>query len=100
MTNKDWLNEIVPEVSQGIKDAIMVAREVDPGATYSVTDQSIELAEADIYMRMTRISSFTEGSLSVKYDLSSLKEQANAIYKLYGDPKYNDGLPKIRAVKL
>lgn len=99
MTNTDWLNEMVPEVSQGIKNAIMVAREVTPEATYS-GDKSIELATADLYMQLTIMPEFSEGSLSIKYNLSSLKEAASAIYKKHGDAKYNDGLPKIRAVKL
>lgn len=99
MTNTDWLNEMVPEVSQGVKNAIMVARGVDPQAAYS-GDKSIELATADLYMQMTLMPKFSEGSLSIEYNLSSLKEIANGIYKEHGDSKYNDGLPKIRAVKL
>lgn len=99
MTNQDWLNELVPEVSQGIKTAIMTARGVDPQADYN-GDKSIELAEADIYMRLTLIPEFSEGSLSIKYDLSSLKEQANRIYQKHGETKYNSGTPLIRSIKL
>lgn len=99
MTNNDWLNEIVPEVSQGIKNAIMTARGVDPQADYS-NNQSIELVEADIYMRMTIMPEFSEGSLSIKYNLSSLEKQANNIYGKWGDDKYNSGIPVIKRVKL
>ncbi|WP_417885513.1 DUF6706 family protein [Zunongwangia sp.] len=99
MTNTDWLNEIVPEVSQGIKNAIMTARGVDPQAAYS-SNQSIELVEADIYMRMTIMPEFSEGSLSIKYDRSSLREQANTIYEKWGDDKYTSGKPTIKRVKL
>ena len=99
MTNQDWLNELVPEVSQGIKTAIMTARGVHPQAEYS-GGKEIELAQADIYMQLTIIPEFSEGSLSIKYDLSSLRAAANAIYKKHGDAKYSDGIPKIRAIKL
>tara|TARA_B100000378_G_scaffold236018_1_gene202692 strand:- start:8222 stop:8521 length:300 start_codon:yes stop_codon:yes gene_type:complete len=99
MTNNDWLNEIVPEVSQGIKNAIMTARGVDPQADYS-NDKSIELVEADIYMRITIMPEFSEGSLSIKYNLSSLRDQANNIYEKWGDDKYNSGIPVIKRVKL
>lgn len=99
MTNKEFLNESVPEVSQGIKDAVMAARGVDPAAVYNGSKE-IELAEADLYMRMTILSSFSEGSLSIKYSESSLKIAANRIYDKYGDPKQSRLEPLIRGIKL
>ena len=99
MTNSEWLNELVPEVSQGIKTAVMTARGVTPEAEFSY-DESIELTEADLYMRMQHVKSFSEGSLSIQYDLSSLKAEAQRIYKKYGDARYSSGQPLIRAIKL
>lgn len=99
MTNAEWLNEMVPDISQGIKTAIMESRGVVPGDPYS-GGQSIELAEADLYMRMLILPEFKEGSLSIKYNLSSLKEAANSIYKKYGDPRFDSGEPMIRRIRL
>ena len=99
MTNTEFLNELVPEVGTGIKEAVMTAREVVPGDVYS-GGESIELAEADLYMRLLIMPEFSEGSLSIKYSASSLKEAANRIYQKYGDPRYNSGEPTIRKVKI
>ena len=100
MTNADYLNEIVPEIGTNIKTAVMVARGVDLSATYT-GGMEVELAEADLYFRMLLVPEFSEGQLSIKYDLSSLKSFANAIYKKWGDPKFEDfGQPLIRAVNL
>ena len=99
MTNFDFLNETIPEISQGIKEAIMVARGVNPTATYDGS-KGIELSEADLYLRMTIMPEFKEGSLSIKYNVSSLKEAANEIYGKYDDPKFNSGEPTIRPIKL
>lgn len=99
MTNTDWLNELVPEVSQGIKTAVMTARGVDPLAVYNGSE-SVELAEADLYMRILIMPEFSEGSLSIKYNASSLKEAANRIYLKYGDDRYSGGQPTIKRQKL
>ena len=99
MTNEEFLSELVPEVGQGIKTAVMTARGVVPGDVYS-GGEAIELAEADLYMRLLVVPEFSEGSLSIKYSTRSLKEAANRIYSKYGDPRYNSGEPTIRRVKL
>jgi hypothetical protein len=99
MTNAEFLNDLVPDLSQGLKDAVMTARGVSPLAVYS-GDSAIELAEADLYMRMLIIPEFKEGSLSIKYDVRSLKESANRIYLRYGDSRYDNGEPLIQRQKL
>lgn len=99
MTNSEFLNNLVPEVPQGIKDAIMAARGVEPTAAYIVSS-NIELAEADLYSRILLMPDFKEGALSVKYDREQLEKQANGIYKKHNDPKYQDNAPIIKRVQL
>lgn len=99
MTNKEFLNESVPEVSQGIKDAVMAARGVDPAAVFNGSKE-IELAKADLYMEMIILPDFTEGSLSIKYSVSSLKEAANRIYEKHGDARFSRREPMIRGIQL
>lgn len=99
MNNLEFLSESIPEISQGIKDAIMVARGVDPLAAY-VGGELIELAEADLYTRMLLMPDFSEGSLSIKYSKSSLKEAAQRIYLKYNDARYESGEPSIQRLKL
>ena len=99
MTYLEWLNELAPEVSENIRITLLENRDISPWGSYT-SGQDIELAEADLYMYMTRVPEFKEGSLSIKYDLSSLKQAANDIYKLYGDARYNSGEPLIRSVNL
>ena len=77
----------------------MKVRGITPTAGY-IGGQNIELAEADLYMRMTIMPEFSEGSLSIKYNASSLKSAANRIYSKYGDARYESGQPLIRAIKL
>lgn len=99
MTYLEWLNSLVPEIPEGIKTAILQIRGLTDSDAY-VSGQDIELAEADLYMRLTLMPEFQEGSLSIKYDQSSLKSAANSIYKKYGDARYDDGQPLIRRVQL
>lgn len=99
MTNAEYLNILIPEVSQGIKNAIMEARNLDGAASYN-GGEAIELVTADLYYHILLIPEFSEGSLSIKYNASSLKAAANRIYKLYNDPRYDGGEPLIRRVKL
>jgi len=100
MTNSEYLNEIVPEIGANIKTAIIVARGLDPNATYN-GGKEVELVEADLYYRMMLIPEFKEGQLSIKYDLSSLRSFAQSIYKKWGDPRYESfGQPLIRSINL
>jgi hypothetical protein len=94
-TNAQYLNLLVPEVPQGIKDAIMLARGLDPLAAYSGSE-AVELAEADLYSRITLTPEFSEGALSLKYNVSALKAEANRIYLKYGDARYSDADPVIK----
>ncbi len=99
MTNAEFLNELVPEITQGIKNAIMEARNLDGAASYN-GGEVIELVTADLYYHILLMPDFSEGSLSIKYSPSSLKAAANRIYKKYNDPRYDGGEPLIRRVKL
>jgi hypothetical protein len=99
MTNAQYLNLLVPEVAQGIKDAIIAARGVDPLAAYSAS-QAIELAEADLYSRLALSPEFSEGALSLKYNVSALKAEANRIYRKYEDDRYESGDPLISSITL
>ena len=99
MTNLEWLNELVPEVSSGIKTSILSVRGLTSTGGYA-GGQSIELAEADLYMRLAIMPEVQEGSLKIKYTISSLKEAANRIYKKYGDARYDDGQPLIKGIRL
>jgi len=99
MSNTEYLNELVPDVSQGIKDAIMVVRGVDPLAAYSGSKE-VELAGADLYMRVLLMPEFSEGSLSIKYKASSLTSAANRIYLKYNDSNYDSGEPTIQRIQL
>ena len=99
MNNAEYFNELIPDVSEGLKDAIMVARDVDPYAAYNGSKE-VELAEADLYMRVLLMPEFSEGSLSIKYKASSLTSAANRIYLKYNDSKYDSGEPTIRRIQL
>lgn len=99
MTNEEWILAIAPEISNEVKKSLMAAREVTLEAAY-VGSKEVELAQADIYSRMLLMPEFSEGSLSIKYNLDSLKSEAQRIYKKYGDDRYNSGQPTIRRVQL
>lgn len=99
MTYLEWLGELAPEVSDNIRETLLRGRDLEPWDEF-VEGQNIELAQADLYMHVSRLPEFKEGSLSVKYDKSSLKEAANSIYKQYGDARYDSGEPLIKSVKL
>lgn len=99
MTNLEYLNALVPEVPEGIKEAIMTSRSVTAAAVYDGS-AAIELAEADLYRRLLLMPDFAEGSLKVKYDRNQLEKQANGIYRKHDDPKYDDGIPIIKRVTL
>tara|TARA_Y100001963_G_C6730766_1_gene423783 strand:+ start:231 stop:530 length:300 start_codon:yes stop_codon:yes gene_type:complete len=95
----EWLGELIPEISEGVREVILENRGLKPYFDYE-ENKEIELAEADLYVRASLMPSFSEGSLSIKYDISSLKEKANSIYEKWGDEKYNSGIPVIKRVKL
>lgn len=99
MTNEEWIVAVAPDLSKEVKKSIMAARGVDPLADYDGSKE-VELAQADIYSRMLLIPEFSEGSLSIKYDLSSLKAEAQRIYRKYNDDRYEPNEPIIRRVKL
>lgn len=99
MTYLDRLNEITSEVSEGVKEQILRGRDLEPWDDYLINEGS-DLAEADLFMRMLILPEVKEGSLSIQYDRSSLKSAANAIYKKYGDARYDDGQPLIQRIKL
>lgn len=99
MTNTEFFATIIPELSLDIVKAILVFRNIDVDAEFSVTVDG-QLAEADILMRGVLLPEFSEGSLSIKYNITELKNRANYFYKLHGDSRYNSGQPIIKRVKL
>jgi hypothetical protein len=98
-TNAQHINLIAPEVSQGLKDAIMAVRGVDPLAAYNGSKE-VELAEADLYSRMSLSPEFTEGALSIKYNATALKAAANRLYLKWNDDRYDGGAPLITSINL
>lgn len=98
-TNAQHINLLVPEVSQGIKDAIMEARGLDPLASYNGSKEA-ELVEADLYVRMSLTPEFSEGALSIKYNLNALLMAANRIYLKWTDDRYTSGEAIITSINL
>ena len=100
MTNAEWLGTIIPEVDSGVKSAIMADRGITPSGAYTGIAEKTQLAKADVYMEALLMPEIQEGSLRIKYSSSSLKSEANRIYLMYGDARYDSGQPLIKRVKL
>lgn len=100
MTNAEWLGNIIPEVDSGVKSAIMADRGIVSSGAYTGIAEKTQLAKADVYMEAVLMPEIQEGSLAIKYNASSLKSEANRIYKQYGDARYDDGQPLIKRLKL
>lgn len=79
-------------IFQSIPDELikttLQSRSLNWADCYDVSSlQSVELTIADLYVELTVLPEFQEGTLSIKYNSSQLLRMATNIYTKYNDDK-------------
>lgn len=88
-------NPVFSGLSENYINTILGSRLLDGSATYNESSlKDVELVSADLYVDVATLPEFKEGQLSVKYDVSLLKQRARALYLKHGDPKLDDLKPQ------
>lgn len=93
MTVKEAIqaNPVLANVPDAHIDSSLLGRSINGSALYDPSSlKDVELVSADLYFDLATLPEFSEGQLSIKYDVKVLKDRARAIYRKYSDPKLDE----------
>ncbi len=88
MTNLEALrNDIIYPLDDGRLEKSLIDRGVEPSEAYSLLNKvSIEMARADMYVKIVAAPNIQEGGISISLtEKAIIKSMATAIYLKYGE---------------